>query len=198
MIRAVAWCVSELGHRRIGAIEIFAPRPHQRSLSLSPAGDALRRSGARGRRRSACPRLSRRAPGERSCPRRPTRQGKMDVPDGREATAFPITGGPRVRIPLAPPVSLSHQCLSWLQAQRPGFRRECEPGRDQRTGRAGHEPARLGCFSLTGIDAVPPWKITARNEKSPGLGLDPLCRGSFFSSPGDDADRSSRAADRVR
>src|ERR1700732_4383389 len=46
----------------------------------------------------------------------------------------------------------------------------CEPGRDQRTGRAGHEPARLVPFSLTGIDAVPPRKIKALNEKSPGLG----------------------------
>src|SRR6267143_895876 len=36
----------------------------------------------------------------------------------------------------------------------------------------GHEQARLGCFSLTGIDAVPPREIKALNEKSPGLGLD--------------------------
>ena len=82
-----------------------------------------------------------------------------------------------VRGPLPPPVSLSYQYLPRLQAQRPGFRRECQPGRDQRTGRAGHEPARLGCFSLTGIDAVPPRKISALNEKSPGRGLGTLCRG---------------------
>src|SRR6202011_5114370 len=109
-----------------------------------------------------------------------------------------LDGGPRVRISFPPAASLSRECLPCLQAQRPGFRPECEPGRDQRTGRVGHEPARLGCFSLTGIDVVPPREIKALNEKSPGLGLDPLCRGSFFSSPGDDADRSSRAADRVR
>jgi hypothetical protein len=36
------------------------------------------------------------------------------------------------------------------------------------------ELARLGCFSLTGIDAVPLGKIKALNEKSPGLGLDTL------------------------
>src|SRR5437667_12012782 len=82
-----------------------------------------------------------------------------------------------VRIHFPPAVSLSHQYLPRLQAQRPGFRRECEPGRDQRTGPAGHEPARFGCFSVTGIDAVPPRKIKALNEKSPGLRLGTLCRG---------------------
>src|SRR6266850_569502 len=61
-----------------------------------------------------------------------------------------------VRIHFPPPASLSHQCLPCLPPERPGFCRECEPGRDQRTGRAGPEPARLGCFSLTGIAAVPP------------------------------------------
>jgi hypothetical protein len=61
-----------------------------------------------------------------------------------------------VRIHFPPPASLSHQCLPRLPPQRPGFCRECEPGRDQRTGRAGPEPARLSCFSLTGIAAVPP------------------------------------------
>jgi hypothetical protein len=40
--------------------------------------------------------------------------------------------------------------------KRTGFRRECEPGRDQRTGHAGLQPAGLRLFSLTGIDAVPP------------------------------------------
>src|SRR6266446_1458138 len=85
--------------------------------------------------------------------------------------------GPRVRISFPPAGSLSHQCLPWLQAQRRGFRRGCEPGRDQRTGSAGHELARLGYFSLTGIDAVPPREIKAFNEKSPGPGLGTLCRG---------------------
>jgi len=107
--------------------------------------------------------------------------------------------GPRVRISFPPPASLSHQCLPCLPPQRPGFCRECEPGRDQRTGRAGPEPARLGCFSLTGIAAVPPFGKSKRsNEKSPGLGLGTLCCGSPFSSPGGCADRSNRAADRVR
>jgi hypothetical protein len=32
---------------------------------------------------------------------------------------------------------------------------------------AGHELARPCCFSLTGIDSVPLWKITALNEKEP-------------------------------
>src|SRR6202048_2662828 len=82
------------------------------------------------------------------------------------STTFP-DAGPMVRIRFPPSRILSHQCLPWLEAQRPGFCRECEPGRDQRTGRAGPEPARLGCFSLTGIDAVPPREITALNEKSP-------------------------------
>ena len=39
--------------------------------------------------------------------------------------------GPMVRILFPPAGSLSHQCLPWLEAQRPGFRRECEPDRDQ-------------------------------------------------------------------
>src|SRR6266850_6862178 len=39
--------------------------------------------------------------------------------------------------------SLSHRCLRWQQAQTPGVRREFEPGRDQGTGRAGQESARL-------------------------------------------------------
>jgi hypothetical protein len=66
--------------------------------------------------------------------------------------------------------------------KRTGFRRECEPGRDQRTGHAGLQPARLRLFSLTGIDAVPPFgKTKTLNEKMPGLGLDTLYRGSLFS-----------------
>src|SRR6266404_9737475 len=38
----------------------------------------------------------------------------------------------------------------------------------------GHEQARLGCFSLTGIDAVPPREIKALNERSPGQAWAPL------------------------
>ena len=75
--------------------------------------------------------------------------------------------GPAVRISFPPPASLSHQCLPCLPPQRPGFCRECEPGRDQRTGRAGPEPARLGCFSLTGIAAVPPQEIKAQQREEP-------------------------------
>jgi hypothetical protein len=76
-------------------------------------------------------------------------------------------GGPRVRILFPPPASLSHQCLPRLPPQRPGFCREPEPGRDQRTGRAGPEPARLGCLSLTGIAAVPPREIKAQQREEP-------------------------------
>ena len=72
-----------------------------------------------------------------------------------------------VRIHFPPPASLSHQCLPCLPPQRPGFCRECEPGRDQRTGRAGPEPALLGCFSLTGIAAVPPREIKAQQREEP-------------------------------
>src|SRR6267378_422945 len=55
------------------------------------------------------------------------------------------------------------------------FRRECEPGRDQRTGHAGLQPPGLRLFSLTGIDAVPPFgKAKTLNEKMPGPGLDTL------------------------
>src|SRR5882762_6024107 len=78
-----------------------------------------------------------------------------------------LWGGLAVRIRLPPPASLSHQCLPCLPPQRPGFCRECEPGRDQRTGRAGPEPARLGCFSLTGIAAVPPREIKAQQREEP-------------------------------
>src|SRR6267378_554348 len=84
--------------------------------------------------------------------------------------ALPFREGPMVRIRLPPAASLSRECLPCLPAQRPGFRPECEPGRDQRKGRADHEPARLGCFSLIGIDAVSPREIEALNERSPGPG----------------------------
>jgi hypothetical protein len=127
-------------------------------------------------------------------PRHPSRSDSdAERPSGRYLTA-----GPMVRIRFPPPASPSHQCLPCLPPQRPGFCRECEPGRDQRTGRAGPEPARLGCCSLTGIAAVPLGKSKCSNEKSPGLGLGTLCCGSLFSSPGGCADRSNRAADRVR
>jgi hypothetical protein len=92
-----------------------------------------------------------------------------------------FTGGLRVRIRFPPPVSLSRQCLPCLPAQRPGFRPECEPGRDQRKGRADHEPARLGCSSLIGIDAVPLGKSKRSTKGAQDLGLDTLCRGSLFS-----------------
>src|SRR5690348_17182757 len=42
-----------------------------------------------------------------------------------------------------------------MEAQRVRVSPEYEPGRDQRTGRSGHEPARAGFFSLIVIDAVP-------------------------------------------
>jgi hypothetical protein len=47
-----------------------------------------------------------------------------------------------VRSRLPPAASLSHRRHSVLEAQLPGFRREYGPGGDQRTGRAGCEPAR--------------------------------------------------------
>src|SRR4029077_51061 len=65
-------------------------------------------------------------------------------------------------------------CHLWLSAQGPGLRRECEPGRDQRTGRAGHKPARLGRFSLTGTMQYPLEDHSAQREKPrprPGLTL---------------------------
>jgi len=62
--------------------------------------------------------------------------------------AFWLEAGPAVRISFPPPASLSHRCLPCLPPQRPGFCRECAPGRDQRTGCTRHKPARLGCFSL--------------------------------------------------
>src|SRR5437899_10256295 len=54
--------------------------------------------------------------------------------------------GPMVRIRFPPAASLSHRCLRWQQAQKPGVRRECEPGRDQRTGRAGQGRLALAAF----------------------------------------------------
>src|SRR5206468_6257029 len=78
--------------------------------------------------------------------------------------------GPMVRIRLPPAVSLSHRYLPWLRARRPGVRRECEPRRDQRMGRAGHEPARLLLFSLTGIDPVPLGKSQRQREEPRPLG----------------------------
>ncbi len=101
--------------------------------------------------------------------------------------------------PLRQPVCLTGAFRDYRH-QRTGFRRECEPGRDQRTGRGGLQPAGLRLFSLTGIDAVPPFgKTKTLNEKLPGLGLDTLYRGSPLNgSPAGCAGRSSRAADRVR
>src|SRR6266436_5680385 len=89
------------------------------------------------------------------------------APSDPRKEVTPSREGPRVRISFPPPASLSHQCLPCLPPQRPGFCRECEPGRDQRTGRAGPEPARLGCFSLTGIAAVPPREIKAQQREEP-------------------------------
>ena len=61
----------------------------------------------------------------------------------------PAKVGPGVRILFAPPARLSHQCPTWLQAQEARLRRECALGRDQRTGRAGQEPARLWLAAST-------------------------------------------------
>ncbi len=111
-------------------------------------------------------------------------RGPSRDPSGRRAQtgqsrkAF-SDAGPRVRILLPPPVSLSHRCLPRRQAQRPGFRREGEPGRDQRAGRAGHDPARLDPFSLTGTDAVPPResrRATRRAQALPGHTLSRVAR----------------------
>jgi hypothetical protein len=108
--------------------------------------------------------------------------------------------GPVVRIRLPPPRSLSHQCLPWLRAQRPGFRRECEPGRDQRTRRTGYEPAHRGCFSLTGIDALPLGKSKRSTRRAQALAWTRFCRGSFFSAPAGRADsvQSSGRSSSVR
>src|SRR6266850_128127 len=38
------------------------------------------------------------------------------------SAVIPPPGGPGVRIPYPPPASMSHRCLPWLPAQRPGFR----------------------------------------------------------------------------
>jgi hypothetical protein len=140
--------------------------------------------------RAGAPRRLRRPPESSGLPRVPAR--------GRGRRDPTVDGGPRVRILLPPARSLCHRCLRWLPAQRSGFRRECEPGRDQRTGRAGHEPARLGPFSLTGIDAVPLGKSRRSTRTGQVLALDTRCRGSLFSAQIGCADRSSRAADRVR
>src|ERR1700732_1244057 len=74
-----------------------------------------------------------------------------------------------VRIRFPPAASLSRECLPCLQAQRPGFPRRCEPGRDQRTGPAGDELARPGRFSLTGIDAVPPGRSQRSTRRDQAL-----------------------------
>src|SRR4029077_17434980 len=56
----------------------------------------------------------------------------------------------------------------------------------------------LAAFLWPALLQSPLGKSKRSNEKSPGLGLGSLCCGSLFSSPGGCADRSSRAADRVR
>ena len=62
----------------------------------------------------------------------------------------------------------------------PNDRSRCDPtlikaiARGRAWFEEGYEPAHCGCFSLTGIDAVPPREIKALNEMCPGLGLDTL------------------------
>jgi len=89
--------------------------------------------------------------------------------------------GPMVRILFPPAASLSHRGLRLQQAQKPGVRRECEPGRDQRTGRAGQESARLGPLSLTGIVAVPPGRSQPSTRRAQALAWTHSIRGSLFS-----------------
>ena len=90
--------------------------------------------------------------------------------------------------------SLSHRCLPCGCGRKcPAFAGASASTRPE-NGTCGHEPAHLGCLSLTGIDAPP-----LREFKAPrGLGPGTLCRALLFSSPGGCADRPSGAADRVR
>src|SRR6516164_10627040 len=57
-----------------------------------------------------------------------------------------------------------------LSAKSPAVwrRSACDWGREK--GRAGHEPALLGRFSLTGIDAVPPAESSDRLQRRAGRG----------------------------
>jgi hypothetical protein len=72
---------------------------------------------------------ARRTSGWTSWPRTPPSPGERTTlfeTAPSQVRVPPYGEGPTVRILLPPAVSLSHQCLSWLQAQRPGFRRECK------------------------------------------------------------------------
>jgi len=101
---------------------------------------------------------------------------------------------PSLRRPVCP-----HQCLPCL----PAAKTRLLPGvwsLDETRERDVLAPSRLAlaAFSLTGIAAVPPREIKAQQREEPRPCLGTLCCGSLFSSPGGCADRSNRAADRVR
>src|SRR6516164_8376705 len=87
-----------------------------------------------------------------------------------------------------------------LSAKSPAVwrRSACDWGREK--GRAGHEPALRGRFSLTGIDAVPPAESSDRLQRRAGRGGGRgLGQISWFAvnARAVCAARSSRAADRV-
>src|SRR6516162_2649558 len=71
--------------------------------------------------------------------------------------AFPFAEGPRVRIRLPPAASPSLQCTAMPRAKSPALSRASTHRWGRETGWADRKPALSGVFSLTGIDAVPPW-----------------------------------------
>src|SRR6516225_1983681 len=71
--------------------------------------------------------------------------------------AAPGAVGLRVRIRLAPAASPSLQCTAELRAKSLALSRDSAHRWGRETGWADRKPALSGVFSLTGIDAVPPW-----------------------------------------
>ena len=82
----------------------------------------------------------------------------------------PTVRGPRVRIPFAPPVSLSQPG----PADAVGQSRGCGAGpvlfRDVRKGRGGCDPTLFGPVSLSPIDAVPVRESSDRSQRRAGRG----------------------------
>src|SRR6516162_1564547 len=76
----------------------------------------------------------------------------------------------RVRIHSSPAASRSLQCTARRPAKYPAVSRRSEHGGGFETGWADRKPALSGVFSLTGIDAVPPWGSADHVQRRAGRG----------------------------
>ena len=77
---------------------------------------------------------------------------------------------PTVRIRFPPAVSPYLQWTAGLRAKSRALSRRPAHGWGRETERADHKPALSGVFSLTGIDAVPPWGSADHMQRRAGRG----------------------------